>query len=118
MGGTHELAIIAHAGDHKSATSEVIDDLIDGGTQKDIMSVNAATPYWAACTAVFKLNHLRGITRDRFNLVPTTMLVHRGRMVHFAGYLPSDWQVMQRCYYAVNAEAWFSNWPNEYEPDD
>lgn len=118
LGGTRKLEIIKYAGDFEPANRDLILELVEHGTRKDMLLVNAATRYWAACEAVFRLNHPIRQTRDRFDLVATTMLVDPGRMLHFAGYLPSEWQIMQRCYSAAIAEACYSNWDIEYDPED
>lgn len=110
--------MIEHAREYEPATYEVIPDLIERGTHQEIMSVNAATRYWAACEAVFRLHHPRGLTRERFNLTERTILVHHSRRTHFMGYLSHDWRRVQIRYYAANAEACRSNWEIEYEAED
>lgn len=110
--------MIEHAKDFEPATCEIISALVERGTHDEIMSVNAATRYWAACEAVFVSHHPTSLTRERFNLVPFTILINPRRRNHFLGYLPNDWQIIQRRFYAANAEVCRSNWAIEFEDDD
>lgn len=118
LGGVPKLGIIKFAGDFKPANRDLIPELIDRGTRADILSVNAATRYWAACEAVKKRGHPIHQTLKRFDLAPTTTLLHPGRMSNFASYLPTDWGAMQRCDTAVREEPWRSNFPESWHYED
>lgn len=109
---------LKYAGDFESVQGDLVSDLAERGTHEDTMSVNAATRYWAACEAVFVLGHKANETRKRFNLVALTMLVNPRRRRFFLGYMPNDWQLIQRRYLAETAEPIYSNWEIDYETED
>lgn len=101
------------------ADPDLIHELASRGTGTDMPSVNSATKYWAACIAVYELNHDLNFTRRRFDLAPMTALVRPKRREYFMSYTPLDWQLIQRRYMAATTEPWRTNWPGQmYEYED
>lgn len=119
MGGSLKLAMMNYAQGLERADTDIIYELASRGAGNDMRLVNSATRYWAACIAVFELNHSLNSARRRLDLDPMTASLKLKRREHFMRYTPLDWELIQRRYMAATTEPWRTNWPNKmYEDED